>query len=238
VFYAPRMTSVSEVADGIFRIHTPVPPSDLPGGFSFNQYLVLDDEPLLFHTGSGRLLDDVAAAIEKVMPLSRLRYVSFSHWEQDECGALNALLARAPSAVPVCSRINALVNRDGMSRPPKALQDQEVLSLGARRLRWYETPHVPHGWESGLFFEETTRTLLCGDLFTQPGTGDRPVVREDILGPSEALRATFDYFAHGAAQREHVERLALASPRLLACMHGHAWEGDGGALLRELAKIV
>ena len=232
------MTSVSEVADGIFRIHTPIPPPNPPGGFSYNQYLVLDDEPLLFHTGSRRLFEEAAPAIEKVMPLSRLRYVSFSHWEQDECGALDAVLARAPSAVPVCSRINALINRDGMARPPKAMHDQEVLAIGARRLRWYDTPHLPDGWESGLFFEETTRTLLCGDLFTQPGTVDAPLVSSDILGPSEALRASLDYFAHGAPQRAQVERLAAASPRVLACMHGHAWEGDGAALLRELAKIV
>jgi flavorubredoxin len=202
------MSTIDEVAAGIFRIHTPVPPEVAPGGFSYNQYLVLDDEPLLFHTGSRRLFDDVARAIERVMPLARLRHVAFSHWEQDECGALDDFLARAPEALPVCSRVNALINRDGMSRPPRVMADDEALSLGKRRVRWLETPHLPHGWESGLLFEQTTRTLFCGDLFTQPGTGDEALVETDILGPSEALRAGLDYFAHGRSQRSQIERVA------------------------------
>ncbi|MHB8417140.1 MAG: FprA family A-type flavoprotein [Myxococcales bacterium] len=232
------MSTVAEIAEGIYRLHTSIQSPAIPGGFSYNQYLVLDEQPLLFHTGSQKMLAEVASAVETVVPLARLRYIAFSHWEQDECGGLDGLLERAPQAQPLCSRVNAIINRDGMSRPARALQDGETLSLGKRRLRWFETPHVPHGWESGLPFEETTRTLFCGDLFTQPGTADEPLVEGDIFGPSEELRRALDYFAHGANQRSHVERLAAASPRVLACMHGHAWRGDGAALLRQLAAVL
>jgi len=232
------MTTVDEIGDGIFRVHTPVAPAAGTAGFSYNQYLLLDDEPLLFHTGSRRLFEEVSRAIERVLPLARLRHLAFSHWEQDECGALDPFLAHAPQARPLCSRINAMINRDGMSREPRAMADGEELSLGRRRVRWFETPHLPHGWESGLLFEQTTATLFCGDLFTQPGTGDQPLVETDILGPSESLRGQLDYFAHGPAQRALVERLAVTAPRVLACMHGHAWAGDGAALLRELALVI
>ena len=232
-------TRIDEIADGMYRIHTPVPPELAPGGFSFNQYLVLDDQPLLFHTGSRRLFSPVAEAISRVTPLAGLRYIAFSHWEQDECGGLNNLLAAAPRSEPVCSQVNAMINSDGMDRPPRALADGEVLVLGRHRLRWLDTPHLPHGWESGLMFEETTATLLCGDLFTQPGTGDEPLVDTDILEPSEALRrGGLDYFAHGRDLPDQLERLAALGPRVLACMHGHAWTGDGAALLRALARAV
>ncbi|HEX4597505.1 MAG TPA: MBL fold metallo-hydrolase [Burkholderiaceae bacterium] len=232
------MSTIDEVADGIFRIHTPVSPTVTPGGFSYNQYLVLDDEPLLFHTGMRRSFDEVASAIARVVPLARLRHLAFSHWEQDECGALDGFLARAPHAVPICSRINVMINRDGISRTPRAMEDGEPLVLGKHRVRWFETPHLPHGWESGLLLEETTGTFFCGDLFSQPGTCDKPLVESDIFGPSEALRAKLDYFAHGRDQRAQIERLAASSPQVLACMHGHAWAGDGAALLRELAATV
>ena len=228
-------TRIDEIADGIYRIHTALPPEVVPGGFSFNQYLILDDEPLLFHTGSRSLFEGVRAAVERVTPVAALGHLAFSHWEQDECGALNALLAIAPHSVPLCSSVNAMINGDGMDRPARVLRDGEVLSLGKRRVRWLDTPHLPHGWESGLLFEETTGTLLCGDLFTQPGTADAPVVETDILEPSEALREQLDYFAHGAGECAALERLAALSPRVLGCMHGHAFAGDGGALLRELA---
>jgi flavorubredoxin len=232
-------TRIDEIADGIHRIHTSVPPGVLPGGFSFNQYLIAGDEPFLFHTGSRRLFPAVRDAIARVMPPSRLRHVSFSHWEQDECGALDAFLALAPEAAPLCSSINAMINVDGMDRAPRVLQDGEVLAIGRHRIRWIDTPHLPHGWESGLVFEETTRTLLCGDLFTQPGEGDEPLVERDILGPSEALRAQgLDYFSHSRELPRQLERLAALGPRVLACMHGHAWSGDGAALLRELGRTL
>jgi flavorubredoxin len=181
----------------------------------------------------------VRDAIERVVPVKRLRHVSFSHWEQDECGSLNALLALAPGASPLCSGINAMINADGMDRAPRVLGDGEVLTLGRHRVRWIDTPHLPHGWESGLLFEETTRTLLCGDLFTQPGTCDEPLVESDILGPSEAMRAGgLDYYAHGKDVPAQLERLAALEPRVMACMHGHTWTGEGSALLRKLARAL
>jgi len=229
-------TAVHEIADGIYRISTPVA---VPGGFSFNQYLVLDDEPLLFHTGPRRLFPSVRSAIASVVPVERLAWIGLSHFEADECGALNELLAAAPRATPVCSRIAAMTSIDDVAdRPARALADGETLVLGRHRLRWFDTPHVPHAWECGLLLDETTRTLLCGDLFTQGGRGETPLTEADILGPSEAFRAPLDYFAHAPATGAVLERLAREAPATLACMHGSAWRGDGAALLRALAAAL
>lgn len=231
-------TRIDEVADGIYRINTPVPPSVAPGGFSYNQYLVADDEPLLFHTGPRRIFQQVREAIETVLPLSRLRHVAFSHFESDECGSVNALLAAAPDAAPACGKVNALVNADAWDRPPRALAHGEPLALGRHVVRWLDAPHLPHGWECGYLMEESTRTLLCGDLFTQGGAGLPPLTRSDILGPSEALRARLDYFSHTTRAAALLERLASCAPATLACMHGSAWEGDGAGLLRALARAL
>jgi len=229
-------TNVHEIADGIYRISTPVP---VPGGFSFNQYLVLDDEPLLFHTGPRRLFPSVRSAIASVVPVDRLAWIGLSHFEADECGALNELLAAAPRATPVCSRIAAMTSVDDVAdRPARALADGETLVLGRHRLRWLDTPHVPHAWECGLLLDETTRTFLCGDLFTQGGRGETPLTEADILGPSEAFRAPLDYFAHAPTTGAVLERLAREAPTTLACMHGSAWRGDGAALLRALAAAL
>jgi flavorubredoxin len=228
-------TNVHEIAAGIFRINTPLA---LPGelGFSFNQYLIVDDTPLLFHTGLRRLFPLVSEAIRAVMPLERLRYVAFSHFEADECGALNDLLRAAPQAVPVCSQVAALVSvNDYADRPPRALADGEELALGSHTIRWFDTPHVPHAWECGLMLDATTRTFFCGDLFTQGGAGEVALTEADILGPSEAFRQPMDYFAHAPQTRATLERLAREAPTTLACMHGSAWSGDGERLLRELA---
>jgi flavorubredoxin len=230
-------TTVDEVADGIYRISTPV--TVVPGGFTFNQYLVRDDEPLLFHSGPRRLFPVVSEAIAAVMPVAELRYVGFSHYEADECGALNEFLAVAPRAVPVCSQIAAMVSVDDVAdRKARALADGEVLALGQKRVRWIDTAHVPHGWECGYLYEEATRTLLCGDLFTQGGSTHAPVTESDILGPSEAMRAGLDYFAHGTGTRKSLERLAALEPTTLACMHGSAWKGDGRRLLLALADTL
>jgi flavorubredoxin len=231
-------TNVHEIAAGIFRINTPV---EIPNGpaFNFNQYLVADDEPLLFHTGPRRLFPLVAEAIGRILPLSSLRHVAFSHYEADECGALNDFLQAAPQAEPVCSRVAAMVSvNDFANRPAHALADGEVLKLGRHSLRWYDAPHIPHGWENGLMMELETRTLFCGDLFTQGGPGKTPVTDADILGPSEAFRKQMDYYAHAPATGATLERLALEAPKTLACMHGSAYRGDGAALLRALAKSV
>jgi len=227
-------TRIDEVADGIYRISTPV--TVVPGGFTFNQYLVRDERPLLFHTGPRGLFPVVSEAVAAVMPLEGLRYVGLSHFEADECGALNEFLAAAPEAVPVCSRIAAMVSVDDVAtRKATALGDGEVLALGRHQVRWLDTPHVPHAWECGLLFEETTKTLLCGDLFTQGGAEHAPVTESDILGPSEAMRASLDYWAHARDTRATLERLAALAPKTLACMHGSAWRGDGRGLLLALA---
>ncbi len=227
-------TRIDEVADGIYRISTPV--TVLPGGFTFNQYLVADEEPLLFHTGPRRMFPLVREAVAAVLPVERLRHLAFSHFEADECGSLNEFLAVAPQAAPLCGRIAAMVSVDDVAdRKARALGDGETLSLGRHAVRWLDTPHVPHAWECGLLFEERTRTLLCGDLFTQPGAEHAPLTESDVLGPSEALREGLDYWAHGEATGPTLERLAALAPTTLACMHGAAWRGDGAALIRALA---
>ena len=228
-------TNVHEIADGIYRINTPVV---FEGGleFSFNQYLIKDDEPLLFHTGPRRMFGLVREAVASVLPLDSLRYIGFSHVEADECGSLNEWLAAATQSVPLCSQVAGMVSINDMAdRAPRTLADGEALSLGSHRVRWMDTPHLPHGWECGLLSEDNTKTLFCGDLFTQPGAGGSPVTEADILGPSEAFRSQMDYFSHTRNAGEMLERLASTAPATLACMHGSAWRGDGAKLLRTLA---
>ena len=228
-------TNVHEVADGIYRINTPVVFED-GAEFSFNQYLIADDEPLLFHTGPRRMFALVREAVASVLPVESLRYVGFSHVEADECGSLNDWLAAAPGAVPLCGQVAGLVSvNDIADRGPRILQDGEALSLGSHRVRWHDTPHLPHGWESGLLSEDSTKTLFCGDLFTQGGAKLPALTEADILGPSEAFRAKMDYFSHTRHARGLLERLAATAPETLACMHGSAWRGDGAQLLRALA---
>ncbi len=228
-------TSIDEIGDAIYRIYTPI---QIPGvgGFSFNQYLIVDEAPLLFHTGLRRMFPVVRDAIARVMPPERLRYISFSHFEADECGALNEFLAIAPRAEPLCGQVAAMVSvNDVADRPARALGDGESLSLGRHEVRWLDTPHLPHAWECGVLFENRSSTLFCSDLFTQAGTGHPPVTESDILGPSEAARAEMDYYAHAKGSRQILERLAALKPTTLACMHGSAWRGDGASLLRALA---
>jgi flavorubredoxin len=181
----------------------------------------------------------VAEAIAKIVPVERLRYVAFSHYEADECGSLNDFLEAAPNAAPVCSQVAAMVSvNDIATRPARALADGEVLRTGRHAFKWMDTPHVPHGWECGFMMELETRTLLCGDLFTQGGSGEVALTGGDILGPSEAFRAAMDYYAHAPQTAATLERLAREQPRVLACMHGSAWEGDGASLLRALSRSL
>jgi len=232
-------TNVHEVADGIYRINTPVSVPGGPGQFNFNQYLIVDDEPMLFHTGPRRMFPLVQEAIRAVMPIERLRYIGLSHFEADECGALNELLAVAPRAEPVCSQVAAMVSvGDYADRAPRALADGEELPLGRHVIRWFDTPHMPHAWECGLMLDVTTRTFFCGDLFTQGGAGEVALTESDILGPSESFRGPMDYFAHAPRTSAILERLAREEPLTLACMHGSAWRGDGAKLLRELSRVL
>lgn len=232
-------TNVHEIADGIYRINTPIVMPDAPGGFSFNQFLIVDEAPLLFHTGPRKLFPLVREAVASIMPVERLRFVGFSHVEADECGSLNDWLAAAPQAMPLCGAVAAMVSINDMAdRPPRALADGEILSLGTHAVRWYDTPHLPHAWECGYLMEERTRTFLCGDLFTQGGAEHPATTESDILGPSEAFRKTMDYYAHARDTRAMLDRLASVEPTTLACMHGSTWKGDGAKLLRGLAESL
>lgn len=242
-------TRIDEIADGIYRISTPIPPSVAPGGFSFNQFLIRDDEPALFHLGMRSIFPLVRAAIATVMPPERLRYLAFSHFEADECGALNDFLQLAPDSVPVCSAIAAMTSvGDFAARPPRTLADGETLALGSRTLRWVDTPHLPHNWESGLMFDERTATLLCGDLFAQGGDANPPLTSDDLLGPSEAFRLAgvssgmADPYSHGRGMGALIERLAALRPRTLAAMHGSSFQGrgadDAARMLRQLAAAL
>ena len=230
-------TNVHEIAAGIYRINTPVPAA--PGGFSFNQYLIVDDEPLLYHTGPRKMFGLVREAVAHVMPVERLRHVAFSHFEADECGSLNEWLAVAPQAAPLCGAIATMVSVDDVAdRPARVIADGARVALGKHTVRWFDTPHLPHAWECGHLFDETTATLFCGDLFTQPGAEHPAVTESDILAPSEAFRRALDYFSHSKHAGAQLERLAQTRPTTLACMHGAAWRGDGAALLRALAESI
>jgi flavorubredoxin len=233
-------TRIDEIAAGIYRISTPVPPNPaLPAGFTFNQFLIVDDEPLLFHTGLRRMFPLTREAVASVMPVDKLKWVSFSHFEADECGSLAEWLAVAPHAVPLCGRIAAMLSiQDATDRAPRVLTDGESIEIGTKRVRWFDTPHLPHGWDAGYLAETTTRTLFCGDLFTQAGAAHDPVTEGDIVGPSEAMRAAMEYYSNPAAARAPIERLAASEPALLACMHGAAYRGNGAAALRELAAAL
>ncbi len=230
-------TRIDEIADGIFRISTPVPPEVVPGGFTFNQFLVRDQAPLLYHTGLRHLFPLVREAVESVLPVHSLRYLGFSHYEADECGALNEFLEAAPGAEPLCSGIAKMVSVDDVAlRPARAMTDGEELSLGSHRVRWIDAPHYPHAWECGHLFEASTRTLFCGDLFTQGGHEHEPLTTDDILETSEAARAVMDYFSQTRNAGEMAEKVAATEPATLACMHGASWKGDGSALLRRLGE--
>lgn len=233
-------TNVYEIADGIYRISTPVPPSAMPGGFTFNQILVVDDAPLLFHTGQRALFPLVRQAVEHVLgDVAKLRYVGLSHYESDECGSLRDWLDAAPRAEAVCSNIAAMVSvGDLAQRPPRGLADGELIALGTRSVRWLDAPHVPHNWECGYFFETTTRTLLCGDLFTHGGADVAPLTESDVLGPAEALRAAMGGVAIEKDTRAILQKLAATEPATLALMHGSAYRGDGGKLLLALADAL
>ena len=234
------MTSVTEIAPDVFRISTFVPEADL----HFGQFLIRDDEPLLFHAGPRLMFPLVRDAVATLIDPSSIRWIGFSHFEADECGALNEWLALAPAATPVCSFVGAVTSvNDFASRPARPLDDQEVLPIGRHRVRFFQTPHVPHCWDAGLMFDETTATLLCSDLVHQNGDV-APVTESDVLERHrEALVAyqagpLANYLPFTRETSRTLHRLADAKPRALATMHGATFRGDGGAALRALAGIL
>ena len=234
-------TNVHEIAPSVYRISTPIPPSEMPGGFTFNQILIDDDAPLLFHTGLRKTFPLVREAVEHVLgDVRKLRYVSFSHVEADECGALNAWLAVSPHATAVCGTLGAMLSIDDMAdRAPIALADGGELNLGEKTVRWLDAPHLPHNWECGYLFETSSRTLLCGDLFTHLGGAELPAITEqDVVGPAEATRSAIGGVAIERNTRLLLDKLAATLPTTLALMHGSSFRGDGAGQLRSLANVL
>lgn len=227
-------TRVDEIAPDIFRLST-LMEAVAPGGFTFNQFLVRGEESMLFHTGHRGLFPSVSKAVESLVPLDRLRWIGFGHVEADESGAMNEFLAAAPNATVVHGLLACLVSLNDLAdRPPRPLADGEVIDLGGRRLRFLPTPHVPHGWESGLFYEEATGTLLCGDLFTAMGDGPA-VTSDDPVGPALEAEALFGFTALGPKVPATIRSLAELAPTTLALMHGSSFSGDGATALQSLA---
>jgi flavorubredoxin len=229
-------TTIDEIAPDVFRLATYIPEVAPPAGFTFNQFVVRADEPFLFHTGMRQLFPVVSDAVARIVPLDRLRWIGFGHIEADECGALNQFLAAAPNAEAVHSELAcALTLNDFADRPPRSVHDGEVLDLGGKRVRQIGTPHVPHGWEAQVLFEETTRTLFCGDLFTHLGDPE-PVTTEDLIGPAMEAEAVFGFSALAPGTTEVLTRLADLQPTTLALMHGSSFKGDGAKALLDLAQ--
>lgn len=228
------MTRTDEVADGIYRISTHVPAIG-PTGFTFNQFLVDAEQPLLFHTGHRSMFAAVAEQIERIVPVERLRWITFGHVESDECGSMNQFLAAAPAAEVAHGELGCLVSLNEMAdRPPRAMADGDVLDLGGKRLRHLDTPHVPHGWEARVLYEETTRTLLCGDLFTHLGDGPA-VIEDDLVAPAEQAEDLFHATCLTPSTGATLRRLAELSPSTLAVMHGSSFAGDCRSALLRLA---
>ncbi|HEX7124315.1 MAG TPA: MBL fold metallo-hydrolase [Thermodesulfobacteriota bacterium] len=229
-------TRIDEIAAGIYRLSTYVPEIAPPDGFTFNQFLIDADEPLLFHCGARALFPAVSAAAARVVPLARLRWIAFGHVEADECGAMNAWLAAAPRAEVAHGALGCAVSiTDLADRPPRPLADGEVIDLGGKRVRHLDTPHVPHGWDARVLYEEATGTLLCGDLFTHVGNGPA-ITTADIVGPAAAAEDLFGATAITPATAPTIRRLAALAPRTLALMHGSSFSGACADALEALAR--
>jgi flavorubredoxin len=228
-------TRVDEIADRIYRLCTLVPGREGSPGFTFNQFLIDAEEPLLFHTGMRSLFASVKEATSKVVDLERLRWITYSHAEADECGSLNDWLAAAPDATAAQGRFGcAIWLNDQALRPPRALADNEVLDLGGKRVRHLATAHVPHAVDASLLYEETTGTLFCSDLFTQ--LGDSPALTDgDIMGPAIAAEKAYGFTSLTPKTGPTIRRLAALKPRTVAVMHGASFAGDTAAVLEALA---
>jgi flavorubredoxin len=228
-------TRISEIADGIYRLSTYVPDIAPPAGFTFNQFLVLGDEPLMFHTGLRKMFGLNRDAVSRIIPPWRLRWIAYGHFEADECGAMNEWLAAAPQATAAHGQTGCMVSlNDTADRMPRVLEDGETIDLGGKRVRFIDTPHTPHGWDAGVLYEETTQTLMCGDLFTQLGDGPA-LTSGDVVGPAIAGEDVFRYSSLNPGMGQTIRGLAKLAPRTLALMHGSSFAGDGAAALHALA---
>jgi flavorubredoxin len=227
-------TRIDEIAPDIFRLSTYVDEVAPPAGFTFNQFLVRGEQPFLFHTGMRQLFPLVSDAVERLVGVERLRWISFAHVEADECGSMNRFLAAAPDAQVVHGPLAVMVSLNDLAdRPPHAIAG-EPIDIGGHVMRFLPTPHVPHNWESGLWFDETTRTLLAGDLFTSLGDGPA-IVDTDLLPGAVVGEEAFHATSIGPAVPATLQTLADLAPQTLACMHGPSFQGDGAAQLRNLA---
>jgi flavorubredoxin len=230
-------TNVSEIASGVYRFSTWTSNIAPPVGFTFNQFLIDADEPMLFHCGMRQLFPSVAEAVARVLPLERLRWISFGHVEADECGAMNQWLAAAPNAQVAHGALGCDVSiADLADRAPRPLAEDEVIDLGGKRMRWIATPHVPHAWEAGVFFEETAKTLFSGDLLSHLGDGP-PVTDADILGPALEAERVFRAMTMAPGTGSTLRKLAALAPATLALMHGSSLRGDCAAALEGLASF-
>lgn len=229
-------TRINEIADGIYRLSTFVPDIAPPAGFTFNQFLILGEEPMLFHAGLRNVFPLAHAAVGRVIAPEKLRWIAFGHYEADECGAMNEWLAVAPHAQVAHGRTGCLVSLNDMAdRAPRILEDGETIDLGGgKRVRYLDTPHIPHGWDAGVLYEEENGTLLCGDLFTQIGDG-AALTESDIVGPAIAAEDMFRYSSLNPGMGRTIRKLADLAPRTLALMHGPSFRGDGAGALRALA---
>jgi flavorubredoxin len=228
-------TEVDEIAERVYRFSTFVPEIAAPAGFSFNQYLIDAEEPLLFHCGPRHMFPLIRAAFARVTPVERLRWITFGHVESDECGSMNLWLEAAPKAQVVHGRTACLVSLNDLAdRPPRVLANGEVLDLGGRRVRYVDTPHVPHAWESGLIYEEVTGTLFCGDLFAQMGHGPA-IGNESLVEAAIAAEDAFQPTALTPATAPTIRMLAALKPNRLAVMHGSCYAGDCAGELMKLA---
>ena len=235
------MADIAEIAPDLYRISLFVPQLNM----QFNHFLIRDDEPLLFHTGMRRTFPALYEAVARLIDPVTLRWISWSHFEVDECGALNEWLARAPHAAPACGQVGAMVNlQDYADRAPRGLAPGELLSTGRHQFRWVPTPHLPHGWDAGMLFEDQTRTLFCSDLFHQFGdvpsiTSDDVVGRYgDAIATMQAHPVLMDYMPFTPQTRSRLEGLAALQPQMLAVMHGSAFVGDGAAALRAAGDVM
>lgn len=226
---------ISEIDDGIWRLSVFVPEIGPPQGFTFNSYLIDGAEPMLFHAGRRDMFALFSEAFARIMPITRLRWLSFGHVEADECGAMNLWLAAAPGAQILFNELGCQVSLNDLAdRPPRALKDGEMLDLGGKEVRLIPTPHVPHNWEAQVLYEATTNTLFCGDLFTHVGDGEA-ITGEEIVAPAVAAERLFHATSVGALTAPTIRRLAALQPDRLALMHGSSFEGDGEAQLLQLA---
>jgi flavorubredoxin len=226
---------IAKIADGIYRFSTFVPEVAPPAGFTFNQYLVDADQPLLFHCGPRHLFAKLSEAVATVIPLSRLRWISFGHIESDECGAMNQWLAAAPEAQVFHGETACMVSLNDLAdRTPRAVHDGEAIDLGGKRILYIGTPHVPHAWESGLLFEETTATLFCGDLFAQLGDGPA-ITAHDIVPAAIKAEEAFGATSLTPATAPTIRGLKALVPQRLAVMHGSCFSGDCAKALEDLA---